>query len=387
MPEYMYKLAKNKYMIHIIKAELVTYKIPFNKPFTVSFATVDMQETIILKIYNQDGTIGYGEAPALALPLYNHEMPETVSAVLQKALLPQILNTTFSTPEEVDDLFAPIKGNKFAKNAVSMAVYDLYGKLTNQRLIDIMGGTKTELQTSNTVIIHETAEEAVAEAAQYIESSEYIKLKTKPGYDIEQAQAIKEAFPQAKLMLDGNSGYRLSEETIELFKKLDALDLYCIEQPLESYDIIDHAKLQKEISSKIALDESIESLYDAKKAIELGSCKLINIKIPRVGGITEALRINQLCKENNIQTWVGGMFESPVGLGANFALSTVDNVDYPIDYLGAFHYMKDYDKIFEEKPFEIIGDKLHVKITEPGLGVKINWEFFDTYKTNTITVE
>lgn len=374
-------------MINIVKAEICTYKLPFNKPFAVSFATIAEQETIILKLYNNDGTVGYGEAPAVFLPLYNHEMPETVIAVLKKALIPQILNKEFETPEQVDDLFDGIKGNKFARNAVSMAVYDLYGKLTNQRLIDIMGGTRTDLQLSNTVIIHEKVEDAVEEARSYMDQSHYIKLKIKPGYDIDQARAIKEEFPEAKLMLDGNSGYRLSDETINTFKELDKLDLYCIEQPLQSYDIIDHAKLQKEIKSKIALDESIESLYDAEKALELGSCKLINIKIPRVGGITEALRINELCKKNNIQTWVGGMFESPVGLGANFALSTVDNVDYPIDYLGAFHYVKDFEKIFAKKPYEVIEDKFRLHITEPGLGVEIDWDFFDTLKTDTIVVE
>ena len=215
----------------------------------------------------------------------------------------------------------------------------------------------------------------------------YIKLKTKPGFDFKYIHEILKRFPDTKLMIDANASYHLNKTTLSLYKKIDKFNLYCIEQPLESYDLIDHAKLQRNLVTDLALDESIESVYDLQKALELKSCRVVNIKIARVGGISNALEINKICKQRGVKTWVGGMLESPIGFYANLALSTVPNFDYPIDYLGALSYIKDFKKLFIKIPFTIHKGYLYPEFIQTGLGLTINWKLFNTFIVEKIEIK
>ncbi len=368
-------------MLAVEKVEIIRYKIPLVKPFVTSFGSITHRDVILVALHDKDGAVGYGEAPVLSLPLYNPEIPESAAAVIKRVIAPILKENKFENPEALHDALAFVRGNEFAKSAVIMAAYDIHGRKENKRLVDILGGEKNRLKVSATVSIHPNPEAALAEAQVYYDKGiRELKLKIKPGYDVAYVRAIRERFPDAALMLDANSSYVLSGETVRALKSCDELGLSCIEQPLQPQDIIDHAKLQKELKAPIALDESIESVYDAEKALELSSCRLVNIKIARVSGLVEALRINSICAGRGIKTWVGGMLESPFGFCANLALATVGNFDYPIDFLGALSYMERFEDLFAVKPYDISGEVLEIKITKPGLGLEPNWDLLNEYK-------
>lgn len=371
--------------IKITGGEIIRLKIPLVKPFVTSFGSMEDREIILFSLTDDEGKQGFGEAPVLSLPLYNAEIPESAIGVLSRIIFPLLKKREFSHPDQLDEACAFIKGNEFAKSAAIMALYDLFGNKMQQRVVDMLGGKRSTLIMSATISIHDSMQGVLEESSAYYQQGiRYLKLKVKPGYDYAYAAAIKKKFPDVKLMLDANSSYALSPETSELFKRCDDLGLYCIEQPLQSFDIIDHAKLQAVLKTDIALDESIESIYDVTKALELKSCRLVNIKIARVGGFTQAMAINKFCMECTIKTWVGGMLESPVGFYANLALAAQENFDYPIDFLGALTYMQDYENFFAVKPFEIKGDRLILKITKPGLGLDLNWDVLNKYAVERI---
>lgn len=373
-------------MLNIRQLDIFRYEIPLVKPFVTSFGSIERRDVILVALRDDDGAVGWGEAPVLSLPLYNPEIPESVVALLSRVVAPLLKEKTFADPDALYDALSFVRGNRFAKSAVVMAAYDLYGKKRNKRLIDLLGGEKTRLTVSATVSIHPTVKAALAEAQRYYDNGiRQLKLKIKPGFDVAYAQAIRERFPDATLTLDANASYVLSDETIRTFRACDELNLSCLEQPLQPFDLIDHAKLRKAIRTPIALDESVESVYDAEKAFALGSCGLVNLKIARVGGLVEALRINALCAQRDIPTWVGGMLESPVGFYANLAFATVRNVDYPIDFLGAMSYLDGFEAFFAVKPYAISGESLELNITRPGLGLELDWERLDAYKTQTVT--
>ncbi|OGK32316.1 o-succinylbenzoate synthase [Candidatus Roizmanbacteria bacterium RIFCSPHIGHO2_12_FULL_37_23] len=372
----------------ISKVNIVRFTLNFIRPFVTSFGEIKQRETILVQVFDkQTNEFGWGEAPVLSLPLYNPEIPSTVEAIIREVLFPILKNKTISHPREIRALFRPIKGNTFAKSALETACYDLFGKLNAKPTYILLGGKKKQLLLSDTISLHEEVQDCVSEAQQYIDQGiHYLKLKTKPGKDIEYVKVLRETFPKVHIMVDANSSYVYNHETVEIFKELDKYDLYTIEQPLGSDDIVDHAKLQKELITKIGLDESIESEHDAEKAIELGSCKLVNIKIPRVGGLTEAMAINVLCKKSKISTWVGGMLESPIGFYANVALSTLDNFDLPIDFLGALSYVVGYKDNFNNFPLDIHNGSADVILDKPGLGLDLHWDVVEKNITHSITL-
>lgn len=364
----------------IKQGEIIKIKIPLIKPFVTSFGNISDREIILIKLFDETNEYGIGEAPVLSIPLYNSEMPESVIAVTKNIIFPLIKNREVETPEEITDILDFIRGNEFAKSAIVMGYYDIYGKIKSKTLMNLIGGKKNKLLMSGTISVHSSTYRVLEEAQEYISQGvQYLKLKIKPNFDLKYVRAIRQNFPSAKLTLDANASYSLTNKTKNLYKNLDKYDLYCIEQPLQFCDLVDHAKLQKNLNTRIALDESIKSVYDIEKAIELGSCKLVNIKIARVGGITNALKINEICKKNGLKTWVGGMLESPIGFYANLALSTVDNFELPIDFLGALTYIKDYSAFFIQTPFSSSNGYLYPKLDKPGLGLNLNWNSLNKF--------
>lgn len=369
----------------IQKAEIIIFELPFVKPFVTSFGAINQKQTIIVKLIDVSGIFGVGEAPVLNFPLYNPETPGTVKTIVTDILFPLIRERVVQRPEEINELFHQIKGNNFAKSAVEIAFYDLFSKQKQKRLVNIIGGKKQKLKVSTTASIHINVKDTISEIQEYVDSGlTCIKLKIKPGFDLGTLRVVRNHFPEIELLVDANASYTLSNRVIRSFRKFDELGISCLEQPLESDDLIDHAKLQKNIKTKIALDESIESVRDIKKAIELGSCRLLNIKIPRVGGITKALQINNICKKNKIKTWVGGLLESPVGFNTNLALATVDNFDFPIDFLGALSYIENFNKLFNKVPFKIVGNHFIPRLDGCGLDHNINFAEFNKYIVQVI---
>jgi O-succinylbenzoate synthase len=257
--------------------------------------------------------------------------------MMEDLLIPLLLQQPIGHPDEVSKRFEPIRKNNMAKAALECAVWDLYARRTNQSLAGALGGTKKEIEVGISIGIQPTVEKLVEVVEKHVdEGYKRIKVKIKPGFDYEFLKGIRERFPDIPLMADANSAYTLNDTN--LLKKLDDLNLMMIEQPLAHDDIVDHAKLQKELTTPICLDESIHSIEDARKAVELGSAKIINIKIGRVGGLTASKKIHDYCAEHNIPVWCGGMLEAGVGRAHNIALTTLPQFILPGDTAASNRY-------------------------------------------------
>lgn len=322
----------NKIILHKLKMRL-------NHPFTTSFGTVQDKEFFIIEAIDDDGNRGFGESVAFSSPWYTEETVQTTEHILEDFLIKILQRNKINHPDEISALFKPIKRNNMAKASLENAIWDLYAKQKDIPLAEALGGTKDYIDVGISLGIEPTTKDLLHTIDQNVQAGyKRIKLKIKPGYDIDVLREVRKHFPDTPIMADANSSYTLND--IEHLKKFDELDLMMIEQPLAHDDIIDHAVLQAAIQTPICLDESIHSLADARKAIELGSCKIINIKIGRVGGLAEAKRIHDYCLRHDIAVWCGGMLEAGVGRAHNIALTTLPGFTLPGDTAGSSHYWK-----------------------------------------------
>lgn len=343
-------------------------------PFTTSFGTFTNKDFLLLEAMDEDGTIGWGESVAFHSPWYNEETLKTNWHMLEDYLIPLILNKEIAHPDEVSEIFEPIRKNNMAKSTIEGAIWDIYAQQTNQSLAAALGGTKDKIEVGISIGIQQSIEDLVALVDEYVkEGYKRIKVKIKPGWDVQVMRTLREKFPDVAIMADANSAYRLADA--ELLKQLDAFDLTMVEQPLASDDIIDHATLQKQMTTPICLDESIHSLEDARKAVELGATKIINIKIGRVGGLTEAKKIHDYCQSVGVPVWCGGMLESGIGRAHNVALTTLSNFILPGDTASSNRY---WEKDIIEPEVVAENGYIHVPQTA-GIGYEVNRDTVEDY--------
>ncbi|HWI49367.1 MAG TPA: o-succinylbenzoate synthase [Rummeliibacillus sp.] len=349
-------------------------KMKMKAPFTTSFGTFYDKEFLLLEATDEYGNKGWGESVAFDSPWYNEETYKTNWIMLEDFLIPLVKGKEIEHPDKINDLFASIRKNNMAKSTLEGAVWDLLAKRTNQTLASALGGDKKKIEVGISIGIQNSVDELLALVDEYVnEGYKRIKVKIKPGWDVDVIRAIRERFPEVPLMADANSAYRL--EDTDLLKQLDEFNLTMIEQPLASDDIIDHATLQKQLKTPICLDESIHSLEDARKAIELGSCGIINIKIGRVGGLTESKKIHDYCESKGIPVWCGGMLESGIGRAHNVALTTLSNFIMPGDTAGSERYW-DQDIINPEVTVE----NGYISVpSEPGIGYEPNLDLIENF--------
>lgn len=355
--------------IPIQEIKLHRLKMTLNNPFTTSFGTMQTKHFFITEIIDKDGHIGYGESVAFDSPWYSEETVETNLHIMKDFLIPLMIENQIDHPSQLLTLFEPIRRNNMAKSAIEGAVWDLYAKRKNKPLYKVLGGNKSTIDVGISLGIENTIDELLHKIDTYVNRGyKRIKLKIKPGFDLEVIREVRKQFPNTPLMADANSAYTLDD--IDQLSKLDEFNLMMIEQPLAHDDIVDHAKLQKKIETPICLDESIHSLEDTRKALELGSCKIINIKIGRVGGLTEAKRIHDYCKQMGVPVWCGGMLEAGVGRAHNIALTTLDQFTLPGDTAASSRYWKE-DIINPE----VIVENGTIQVPEnPGIGYSIHEE-------------
>lgn len=363
-----------------MKIEKVTLRLmemEMKAPFTTSFGTFKNRAFILVEATADDGTTGWGETVAFYAPLYSEETVKTNWHMLEDYLIPLILNKDINHPDEVSEIFSPIRKNNMAKAALEGAIWDVYARQNNQSLAEALGGTRETIDVGISIGIQDSIESLVEIVRGFVdEGYKRIKVKIKPDWDVDVMRTLRQEFPNTAIMADANSAYSL--EDAHLLQELDAYDLMMIEQPLASDDIIDHATLQKQLNTPICLDESIHSLEDARKAVELGSTKIINIKIGRVGGLTEAVKIHDYCQAHNIPVWCGGMLESGVGRAHNVALTTLSNFTLPGDTASSSRY---WDKDIIE-PEVVSEDGVIVVPTNPGIGYEVNLEAIDQFTVN-----
>ncbi|SDD50991.1 O-succinylbenzoate synthase [Paenibacillus sp. UNCCL117] len=314
----------------IEKIEIRQVQVPLKAPFETSFGRMDKKDCVIVSVHS-DGMTGYGESVAFPHPFYNEETTGTIWYMLENFLIPGLLGKDVTSPEEVSDLFAPIRRNHMAIASIETAVWDLYAKLNGISLSQALGGEKQEIEVGVSIGIERTIDLVVQNVERFVEQGyKRMKVKIKPGFDVRLVEAIRKRFGDGlPLMVDANSAYTLQD--LPVLKELDHYNLMMIEQPLAHDDIIEHAELQRELRTAVCLDESIHTLADARHAIELGSCRIMNIKLGRVGGLANAKKIHDLCQLHGVPVWCGGMLELGIGRLHNMALSSLSNFVIPGD--------------------------------------------------------
>lgn len=311
-------------------------KMTLKTPFVNSLETVTDRELIIVEAKDTDGYIGFGEGVAFTSPWYTEETLETSWHMLKDFMIPTLKAQVLTHPSDVEHLLKGIRRNPMAKYAIEGAIWDLYAKREGIPLAEALGGTAKRIKAGVAVGASEP-EKMLNEISKRIEEGyERIKVKIKPSQDLSLIEAIRKSHPSIELMADANSAYTLND--IERLKELDQYGLLMIEQPLAADDIVDHALLQKELATPVCLDESIASYDDARRALSLNSCRIINIKPGRVGGLSVSKKIHDLCASQNIPVWCGGMLESGIGRAHNIALSSLPNFTIPGDVSASSRY-------------------------------------------------
>lgn len=321
----------------------------------------------------KDDVTSYGECVAMKGPWYNEETIASAGYVLRQILFPQILKHRCESPVQFLKSTTVVRGNNMAVAALEMALWDLTGKLTGKSLSSLLGGTKSEVEVGVSVGIQPSNRELLRTVASYLRDGyKRIKIKIKPGYEVEPVRAIRKEYPDIPLQVDANSAFSLHD--IHMLKQLDNFNLLLIEQPLAHDDILDHSKLQKELSTPICLDESIHTPQDAEKAIEIEACRVINIKPGRVRGLQRSKEIHDLCGKVNIPVWCGGMLETGIGRAFNVALASLPGFTLPSDISASKRYFGN-DIIKNEFELTINGT---LEVTKgPGIGVEVDQDRLD----------
>jgi len=320
-------------------------EMAMREPFETSFGVEHDKDVILVQVNTVQGAVGYAECTASTAPLYSEETNATAWHMLNDFLLPT-LQTQPLDIQTVDDLRAasrllqPFKGNRMAKAAVEMALWDAFANETKTPLHQLLGGTRSEIPVGISVGIQPTIAHLVEKVRGYVgQGYQRIKVKVRPGYDVQPLAALREAFPDIQLMADANSAYRLSD--LAHLKQFDAFGLMMIEQPLAHDDIVDHARLQAELQTAICLDESIHSAEDVRKAAALGACRIVNLKVGRVGGFAEAMSIHDACVALDLELWCGGMLETGIGRLHNIALTSKSGFTLPGDTAPSARYFSE----------------------------------------------
>jgi O-succinylbenzoate synthase len=346
--------------------ELHHVELPFLSPFESSQGITHNKTCIIISVHSE-GITGYGECVADAGPWYSGETVVTAWHILEEFLIPQIIGKDINSIEEVVKKFSPVRGNRMAKAGLESAFWDLLAKADSISLSKMMGGKQDKIPVGVSIGIQPSINKLLEVVEKYLsEGYKRIKLKIKPGWDIEVIRAVRKQWEDILLQVDANSAYTL--EHIQIFRELDQFNVLLIEQPLHQDNILDHSKLQAQIKTPVCLDESIYSLEQTKLALELNACKIINIKPGRAGGFSTAIKIHDLCKEKGIPVWCGGMFETNIGRAGNAALASLSNFILPGDISASSRYFKEDIALPD---FILNNDSTLTVPSKPGIGVNI----------------
>jgi len=354
--------------VRLERVEVRQLGLPLLQPFETSFSRQTRKEFLLLTV-SADGISGFGECVAERDPYYLPETNGTVVQILRDFLVPLAFGVDLAHPRDLLPALARVRGHEMAKAALEMAVWELWARregvplhrLLGGRGGSILAGVSVGLQADVGALLERVDAEAAA-------GYRRIKIKIKPGRDLDLVRALRARFPALPLMVDANSAYTLHD--LPLLRELDAYDLMMVEQPLGWDDILDHSALQRGMRTPLCLDESIRSSEDARLALELGACRIINIKAGRVGGFAASLAVHDLCRARGVPVWCGGMLESGIGRLANVHLQTLPGFTLPGDTAASSRY---FEEDLVDPPVVVSADGLIGVPEKPGLGHEIVW--------------
>jgi o-succinylbenzoate synthase len=369
--------------VKIATVELLEIRLPLVHYFETSFGRTTERRIILVRVRDRDGAEGWGECTAGERPFYSDEWTESAWATLRTFLAPMVLGQEVESAAAVSPLMRAVRGHRMAKAAIETACWDLEARLLGVPLWKHLGGTREEIECGVSIGIQDTPE-LLLEKIEHELSAGYrrIKIKIKPGWDARVIEQVRARFPSIALMADANSAYTLSD--VPLFRALDEFNLMMIEQPLAYDDIIDHAELQGQVRTPVCLDESIRGSADARHAVELGACRIINIKLGRVGGHAEARRVERVCHERGTPVWCGGMLESGIGRAHNIAMSTLEGFTLPGDVSASARY---WAQDIIEPAVTVTPHGTIIAPTGPGIGYEVKRERIDALCVRRETID
>ena len=349
----------------IDRVDIREIRMRLREPFEVSTGFTRDRRVLLVALHS-DGIVAWGECVAGETPDYSYETTDTAWSILTDLILPRVAGAVMESSADLLPVFEGIRGHPMARAAVEMAAWDLEAKAGGHSLASLVGGVRDSVPVGVSIGLQGPAEELHRKVVDYIEQGyQRIKVKIKPGRDVVMLKGLRDRHPDVPLMADANSAYSL--EDLPRLRELDGLDLMMIEQPLAHDDYLDHARLQSEMGTPICLDESIRSVRDASLALEIGACRIINIKPGRVGGLSSAKAIHDLCVEHEIPVWCGGMLESGVGRAHNVALASLPGFTLPGDISSSRRYWTE-DIVTPE----FVLDRGAVAVPSgPGIGVEV----------------
>ena len=358
--------------MRIDRIEIREVGLPLVHPFETSFGRETKQHVVVVIAF-ADGLVGYGESAAGIGPWYSYETVETCWHVQRDFLIPLLLQDDLDRPSAVVTRLAAVRGHNMAKTGLEAAVWDLFAKAAGQSMSKYLSGVRTRIESGVSIGVQSSVDALIDRIGMFLdEGYRRIKMKIKPGWDVDVVRAVREAFADARLMVDANCAYTLDDA--ERLRRLDGLNLMMIEQPLSHHDLLDHARLQRQLDTPLCLDESIVTPEHARAAIELGSCRIVNIKAGRVGGLEAARRTHDLCRSHGLPVWCGGLLETGIGRAHNVALSTLPGFTLPGDVSASARY---YEQDVIDPPFTLNADGTIGVPDGPGIGVSVDEDRLD----------
>lgn len=347
-----------------VELKLIVMKL--KGPFETSFGVTRDRPCILVKLKSGD-IEGWGEVAAGEGPWYSYEDIETAWHVLRDYLIPSVIGKDLASPDELCVAMSRVRGHNMAKAGLEEAFWDAHCKAMGEPLYRALGGVRERIESGVSVGIMPTLDELMEAIRGYVDLGyKRIKVKIRPGWDLSIIERVRGEYPDLPLQADANAAYAISDAPRLI--ELDRFNLLMLEQPLGYEDLVDHATLQRMIRTPICLDESISSVDAARAALALGSCRVINIKPGRVGGILASKRIHDLCERSGVPVWIGGMLETGVGRAHNVALATLPNVKFPCDISASDRY---YDEDIVEPPFSLNRDGTMNVPKGHGIGVEV----------------
>ena len=353
--------------------ELRLARLPLLEPFEVSFGRMESRLLFLLRL-EAGGHAGWGECVAWEAPLFSYETVGTARHVIRDYLAPAILGQEITDLADLASRLAAFRGHPMAKAGIELAFVDLVARLRGEPIASVVGGVRQKVEVGVSLGIQPTVDALDERVRRFLDLGyRRIKLKIKPGADVSVVGEIRRRHPRILLSVDANAAYTLADAAH--LRELDAYGLLMIEQPLAHDDIVDHASLQRLLSTSVCLDESITSYERARQALETDACRIVNMKIGRVGGYSQALRIHDLCVERGVPLWCGGMFESGIGRAHNVALASLRGFSLPGDISGSSRY---FERDVILPPVEVAGDGTVAVPTAPGLGHEVDVDFLES---------
>lgn len=360
--------------ITIKEVKLYPIAMPFVEKLMTSFGGENFKGAIIVEVITEDGVSGWGEASAAPVPGYTGETTGTSYHILHNWMVDLVRGKTIADPRDAQKLIAPIRYHEHAKHGLEGAIWDAFAKANDMRIADLFshylpeGHRSTNKANVGVSIGLQDSNEALFEIIDKRLAQGYkrIKLKIKPGQDVDLARAVRTRYPDIMLMLDANSAYRLSDA--EHLKQLDDLNLLMIEQPLAHDDIYEQGKLAKQLKTPICLDESVKTAGDLLLALQIGAIGILNLKPARVGGFAEALKIYEISVENELPLWIGGMMETGIGRAANAAFASLPGITLPCDISATDRY---FNPDVTEPPFVLNEDSTLTVPDGAGIGIEV----------------